>query len=375
MTTWYGHNPLALRSDGVLLVMRRQQTAESSWLHATTGDSTPWSRRHPELTAGTLTRNERCKLAKRQNKPQTNRSESNSRNSAPTTSPRAPDLNPDSSDAPSPVHSYLGRSPPPVATGLNTHKAALGPSAPLSEVLAYYRARRPGLWPHGVCLADGRWPDESSAVGEDPMINDVLSVRFIEFIIPEREETTIQRSRFREQLLTGLSVMSLFGRFMMRGNWRGGSLALEAMAYPPMGRRFARFTNSRPLGETFRENRLSQDPLGQQFYEELRNSHSVLSWPESDITPWMRLHHGPVRRGVVTTYPQFPAGAAVATEAMDTTEDQPMVPVAEEPESGEIEGSLEDELPGAMDTDSNNEAGDEEAPSSVTLNEGAPAPK
>ncbi|KAJ7093008.1 hypothetical protein B0H15DRAFT_799442 [Mycena belliarum] len=320
---YYGANPGARRSDGIQYLMRDQQRAEAGWLLATTGDSTPLSRRGDRRGPS---RNQRRRAKARR--------------------------------APLPTTPVEGR---------------LGPELSLDDVVRDMVGRPPKSWAQAVRLENGDWASPETPAGARPLEADVLASRFFQFIAPVRGAvTSIDRARFMELVLVGLSLPGLFERLVMRGGWVYSAMALEHFPFDA-----ANLTMSQALAWVYQHGIMpatpelrmlqgyatawrnmrdaSPDPTALEFRAAPRNIFDVLSWPDSQITSWRDLHYGPVRQGIVTTSSRFPAGGLAAsihapapppaitpatdeempTAAPDETESAP-TPVTDEREDGEV---------------------------------------
>ncbi|KAJ7093011.1 hypothetical protein B0H15DRAFT_947818 [Mycena belliarum] len=360
---YYGANPGARRSDGIQYLMRDQQRAEAGWLLATTGDSTPLSRRGDRRGPS---RNQRRRAKARQ----APRIGSSGTTSASTKSVADED-DPMAPAPPALPHrqSYAGRAPLPTTPV----EGRLGPELSLDDVVRDMVGRPPKSWAQAVRLENGDWASPETPAGARPLEADVLASRFFQFIAPVRGAvTSIDRARFMELVLVGLSLPGLFERLVMRGGWVYSAMALEHFPFDA-----ANLTMSQALAWVYQHGIMpatpelrmlqgyatawrnmrdaSPDPTALEFRAAPRNIFDVLSWPDSQITSWRDLHYGPVRQGIVTTSSRFPAGGLAAsihapapppaitpatdeempTAAPDETESAP-TPVTDEREDGEV---------------------------------------
>ncbi|KAJ7079932.1 hypothetical protein B0H15DRAFT_953714 [Mycena belliarum] len=369
---YYGANPGARRSDGIQYLMRDQQRAEAGWLLASTGDSTPLSRRGDRRGPS---RNQRRRAKARQ--------VSRVGSSGTTTASNKSVADDDDPMAPAPTarphrQSYAGRAPLP----LTPMDGRLGPELSLDDVVQDMVGRTPTTWAQAVRLENGDWASPETPAGARPLEADVLASRFLQFIAPIRgTATSIDRSRFMELVLVGLSLPGLFERLVMRGGWVYAAMPLEHFPFDA-----ANLTMSQALSWIYQHGimpatpklRMLQsyaaswrnmrdaipDPTSLEFRAAPRNIFDVLSWPDSQISPWRDLHYGPVRQGVTTTSSRFPAGglaasihapnpAAAITPATDEempnaplapTESAPL-PVTGEREDGEVATGDDEEHP------------------------------
>jgi hypothetical protein len=364
---YFGHNPTALRPDGVLFLLRKQSAAESSWLVATTGDATPMSRRDGSKRPA-VTRNERRKRARQGQAPPSSTPTGDTSTTAPSNvdedepMPAGADISPPGppADAVPFQQSYVGLSPPPVGTTpTDGHR---GPTASLSSVHYEMVSRVPSTWVQGIRLEDGRWPTGSSPIGSNPLVNDLLVARLLHFISPRRSPTSIHRVWFLDTVLTGFSVYGLYERFVTRGQWVPASLPLEPYPFDatnislsqafswvhqhgiPANSPEAHMVHS--YASSWRNSRLGYNsPTGQSFPDEPRNSMDVLNWPDARITEWRALIHGPVRPNVTTAYPRQPSGG-LSVPTPDLTADQEMstAPGNDTPEPGEVRDTVDHEM-------------------------------
>ncbi|KAJ7127217.1 hypothetical protein C8R44DRAFT_733842 [Mycena epipterygia] len=321
LTRWYGHQPQLPRPDGIQYLMRAQNAAESSWLVATTGDSTPRSRRRTSANVQPRrSRNDRRKYA------------------AKLRTTGANDQGPaeDERDEPMPIapaaqthrQSYLGSSPLPPnyvhhIDGPPERGVHMGPATHLDDVMSDLANRSPLMWSEAIRREDGTWPtdDTPARLLED----DVLADRFTHFIGPIREHGSIHRARFRELMLTSLSIPGLFERMALRGQWEPASEPLEHYTYnglnmtPSMALSYvlqhgihvgsSELRALQSYAASWRNRREgSTDPMAQLFHAEPRSVMDVLSMPDTRITEWRAMQHGPLREGQTTSYPRHPTG-------------------------------------------------------------------
>ncbi|KAJ7250106.1 hypothetical protein B0H12DRAFT_1234419 [Mycena haematopus] len=222
------------------------------------------------------------------------------------------------------VQSYLGLSPPPSRADAGPQ----GPHASLSVILDAFTQMSPGGWPLGVRTAGGSWPTDNTPTGTHPNINDVLAVRFLNFIAPGRDgPSSIHRARFLEVVTRGLSVYGLYERLTQRGGWVASSRPLEHYPFDVLNVSIAQAlawvhrhgippgspeSHALHLYAASSRNRRdgNSSPLGQEFCEEPQNTRAVLSWDDGLIPDWRVLQHGPVRAGITTTSMRMPAGEA-----------------------------------------------------------------
>ncbi|KAJ7670616.1 hypothetical protein DFH06DRAFT_1124932 [Mycena polygramma] len=387
---YYSHHPTASRSDGVQYLMRRQTAANTAWLYATTGDTTPMSRR--TLPGGTKpgpTRTDRrrmkreregrgeVKVGKGRPAPQVNllprippdRDAPDRVPNVPVEDVAMPPVeahatipeNPTPETAPARFlyreQSYLGFSLPPTNELAVTNP--LGPAGNLEDVMAQWSSVAPHTWMQGVRLENGLWPTEDSPVGSRPDRNDVLAARFITFISPNRDPTSLHHSNFVRVVLTGFSVRGLFEHFVRTGGYHRASNNLEAFPFDGTNMTTAlgfawvvthgvwEGSSAAELLQSFATSWRNRreggtDPLRQQFAESPMNVDEIPHWPDSQITRWQYIRYGPVRPGVITQSLQVPSGywpaptvvhPAPAVPAVDT-EMRDLADV--EPESGEV---------------------------------------
>ncbi|KAJ7027666.1 hypothetical protein C8F04DRAFT_1189352 [Mycena alexandri] len=239
--------------------------------------------------------------------------------------------------------SYLGRSPPSTRGDPSDASSA---SASLTVALDAASRRSPRLWAPGARTITGEWPAATDAPGTRMLPNDARAIRFVNYIAPMGEGTSPDRTRFIEVLLRGFSIFGLFERHVQRGQWVEDALPLEHYPFDcsdlTLSRVFswAHQHGLRPNSPdslalhsyaASERNRLAKNesPGGQRFVRaKPRDVADVLSWPDGLITDWRQLQHGPIRRGVTTTYPQHPAAAAFAASAANIA---PMPSIAPQP--------------------------------------------
>ncbi|KAJ7665391.1 hypothetical protein DFH06DRAFT_1323785 [Mycena polygramma] len=353
---YYSHHPTAARSDGVQYLMRRQTAANTAWLYATTGDSTPMSRRPlpggakkgPTRTDRRRMKREReereGKVGKERPKPQVNLlPRILPDRDVPDRVPNAPVEDvpmPPAEDTPAPGHeipaagpaptrfvyreqSYLGFSLPPPNELAVTNP--LGPAGNLGDVMTQWSSVPPHTWMQGVRMENGLWPTQDSPVGSRPNRNDVLAARFITFISPSRDPTSLHHSNFVRVVLTGFSVRGLFEHFVRTGGYRRASDNLEEFPFDGTNMTTALgfawvvthgVWEGSPAAEllqsfatSWRNHREGgTDPLRQQFAESPINADEIPHWPDSQITRWQYIRYGPVRPGVTTASAQVPSG-------------------------------------------------------------------
>ncbi|KAJ7870418.1 hypothetical protein B0H13DRAFT_1896165 [Mycena leptocephala] len=325
---YFGHNLTALHPDGILFLLRKQIVAESAWLVATTGDATPMSRRD-RAKRPAVSRNERRKWARQLQAPSSSTTTGDSSNTAPSNTEDdvpmpEPSVPRSTATGVDPFRqSYVGFSPPPV--GAAPTEGYRGPTASLSSVHYEIVSRSPSTWVQGIRLDNGQWPTNNSPIGSSPLVNDLLVARFIHFISPGRNPSSIHRARFLETVLTGFSVFGLYERFVTRGQWVPASLPLERYPFDATNITLSQAfswvhqhgipSNSpeshmiHSYASSWRNLRMGySDPSRQTFPDEPWNSIDVLNWPDGRITEWRTLMHGPPHPGVTTSYPRQPSG-------------------------------------------------------------------
>ncbi|KAJ7602652.1 hypothetical protein DFH06DRAFT_1351176 [Mycena polygramma] len=322
---YYGANPTARRSDGMQYLFRRQTPAESTWLVATTGSATPMSRRGNSTAPS---RNERRRRAKAAKAGTLVLAPAKPKSEAPVGDPDVP-MPGVVTEAPY-ERSYLGTAPLPESPA--DYSSLMGPHAPLTYVLEQLTRVPPREWAQGVRLWNGEWPTADSPIGSRPLVGDVLAARLVNFLAPARDDQgSLHRIRFVDEALLGFSVFGLFERFVTRGNYVADARPIErygfdgtnlemshALAYivqHGMHPGSAATTTLHAYATSWRNRRDSlanptlpvPAPHTESFNDNPRHHRDVLNWPDSRITQWNVLSHGPVRPGVSTTYPRFPA--------------------------------------------------------------------
>ncbi|KAJ7037839.1 hypothetical protein C8F04DRAFT_1256750 [Mycena alexandri] len=331
---YYEQRVTELRSVGIQYLLRQQNLAERTWVYNTTGDSTPLSRRNNAPPASRL-RNERRRFNKKKNK--TGAMSFTDTGSSRTAETDLDDPMPESdSKQDDPFEqSYLGLSPPPASDDPSNPAHA---SASLTVALEYNSRRSPRTWMGGARLISGEWPLATMSAGLRMLPNDARASRFVGFIAPTRGDTSIDRTRFINE-------------------WTAASLPLEHYPFE-----CSNVTLSQALSWVHQHGILPNSPDalalhqfaaswrnqfegnarpdGQEFMGEApRSVIDVLSWPDARITEWRQLQHGPVRRGVSTTYPRHPASAEFGTTNV-VPPSQAIAPEVEmpaaDPEDGEI---------------------------------------
>ncbi|KAJ7089287.1 hypothetical protein B0H15DRAFT_949262 [Mycena belliarum] len=362
---YHSENPGARRSDGVQYLMRDQGRAERAYLLNTTGDSTPMSRRVPQKGLSRTTRR-RLKAQNPASQPDSTTTQSTGDDDEP--------MNPAPPEGQEPPfqQSYVGHAPLPSESS----SGPLGPDASLESVLREMASRPPATWTQGIRMENGQWAAPNTLAGVRPLSNDVLAARFLGFVCPRRGQTSIDRSRWMDLAMAGLSIPGFFERMVQRGQWQYNTFPLENFPFDA-----ANVTMSQALSwvhlhgiasgsgslrilqdyaaawRNFREHNV--DPTAHAFRDPPRDSMDVLRLPDAQITPWREIHYGPVREGITTTTPRFPAGGIYASmhapAAATPTVDTEMPPPPETPpntvqpvtgrEDGEVEGPIHPQAP------------------------------
>ncbi|KAJ7076427.1 hypothetical protein C8R44DRAFT_896576 [Mycena epipterygia] len=197
----------------------------------------------------------------------------------------------------------------------------MGPATHLDDVMSDLANRSPLMWSEAIRREDGTWPtdDTPARLLED----DVLADRFTHFIGPIREHGSIHRARFRELMLTSLSIPGLFERMALRGQWEPASEPLEHYTYnglnmtPSMALSYvlqhgihvgsSELRALQSYAASWRNRREgSTDPMAQLFHAEPRSVMDVLSMPDTRITEWRAMQHGPLREGQNHLLPSTP---------------------------------------------------------------------
>ncbi|KAJ7688919.1 hypothetical protein B0H16DRAFT_1752994 [Mycena metata] len=328
---FYGQNPLVLRPLGIQYLVHQQNSVQQRWLVLTTGDTTPLSCRgeYQGLPPASRTRNERRRRKK-------------AGALALTVVPNAGGLHPKTGVPPSVTaadmddpmpgpddrqygvseRSYLGDSPPPEGSNPDD---PMSPAASLTSALDSASRRSPRLWAPGARMINGRWPTKADGRRTRMPPNDTRVSRFAGFIAPAGDRTSPDQVRFLAILIRGFSVFGLYERHIQRGQWVGDSLPLEHYPFEcdgnlGMSQVFSwahqhRLVPNSPDALAMFEytnsecNRLENNtrPGDQQFAGmQPQAPADMLNWPDRLISDWRLLRHGPVRRGVSTTYPQLP---------------------------------------------------------------------
>ncbi|KAJ7079933.1 hypothetical protein B0H15DRAFT_953715 [Mycena belliarum] len=275
----------------------------------------------------------------------------------------------------------------------------LGPEASLESVLREMAARPPATWTQGIRMEDGQWAPPNAPAGARPLPNDVLAARFLGFVCPRRGQTSIDRSRWMDLAMAGLSIPGFFERMVQRGQWQYNTFALENFPFDA-----ANVTMSQALSwvhlhgiasgsgslrmlqdyaaawRNFREHNV--DPTAHAFRDPPRDSMDVLRLPDAQITPWREIHYGPVREGITTTTPRFPAGGiyasmhapAAVTPTVDTEMPPPPAETPPPPEVSPNTAPVTGREDGEVEGPSNPQAPTEVAlPASPTIAAGAEA--
>ncbi|KAJ7820898.1 hypothetical protein B0H13DRAFT_1921104 [Mycena leptocephala] len=313
LVEYFGHHPTALRPDGILHLLRKQNSAESTWLYVTTGDSTPMSWRDGSQRPA-ISRNERRKRAKQMRMPAPLPSISGTSTVATLESGGDQDdpMPPTDPAAEAPFEqSYAGHSP--TAEGIAPTTGHRGPTAALAKVYAEMLSRQPSKWQ----LADRHQPYWITPADQRLAFGEALA-------FPEpatRRDLTALSAIHGDGAHRLLRVRVAFSWLHQHGVPADSPVSLMVHSYA------ASWRNHRERNPS---------PNGQSFQKEPRNSFDVLNWPDSRITEWHTLMHGPVRPGVVTTYPRNPSrGLLLAAPAAPDSE-MPAAGVNETPEPGEI---------------------------------------
>ncbi|KAJ7142983.1 hypothetical protein C8R44DRAFT_866236 [Mycena epipterygia] len=346
LTRWYGHQPQLPRPDGIQYLMRAQNTAESSWLVATTGNSTPLSRRRTNTNVHPRhSRNERRKYAAKLRTAGANDQDPVSRGDRDEPMPIAP--------APR-AHrqSYLGSSPLPPnymhhTEGPPERGVHMGPATHLDDVMSDLASRSPLMWSEVIRREDGTWPTDDTPTR--PLEDDVLADRFTHFIGPIREHGSIHRTLFEQMQMA------------LRGQWEPASEPLEHYTYDELN-----MTPSMALSYVLQHgihigsaelralqsyaaswwNRRegSTDPTAQLFRAEPRSVMDVLSMPDTHITEWRAIQHGPLREGQSTSYSRHPTGRGISASAHAPAPPPAITPMVDEemPAQDKEPGELED---------------------------------
>ncbi|KAJ7165405.1 hypothetical protein C8R46DRAFT_1035979 [Mycena filopes] len=329
LVQFYGQNFIERRSDGIGYLMRVQNDAEKAWLFATTGDTTPRSRRDSNRDPQSRTRNARRKKKKLGRVPTVGPS--------PRTAPEDDVPMPPAQDTVSrDEQSYLGTSPPALGAGSTDPSSS---AASLSMALEELTWRAPRSWQGGARTINGDWPDAITPLGTRMLPNDARVSRYLGFIAPARRDgTSVHRIRFISEVLVAFSVMGLFERFAQRGEWEGAALPLEHYPFDCQnltmsqalswvhqhgiapGSADAVILHSFAKSWRNRQDR-NNSPNGEEFAERPRNNVDVLNWLDAESTSWRHLVHGP---------PITDGGRA--SPASSIPEDTEMSP----PEDGEV---------------------------------------
>ncbi|KAJ7088191.1 hypothetical protein C8R44DRAFT_892987 [Mycena epipterygia] len=246
------------------------------------------------------------------------------------------------------------------------------------------------MWSEVIHREDGTWPtdDTPARLLED----DVLANHFTHFIGPIREHGSIHRPRFHELMLTGLSIPGLFERMALRGQWESASEPLEHYAYdglnmtPSMALSYvlqhgihvgsAELRALQSYAASWRNRRKgSTDPTAQLFRAEPRSVMDVLSMPDTRITEWCAMQHGPLREGQTTSYPRHPAGRGLAASAHAPAPSPVITPMVDEemPTQDKEPGELEDPE-GVLDAALNVPLPDSTPPSPTDMLRASPPP-
>ncbi|KAJ7046410.1 hypothetical protein C8F04DRAFT_1173352 [Mycena alexandri] len=230
----YGQNPLHLRTPGIQYLIRQQNSAQQPWLVLTTGDATPMSCRgeYQGMPPASRTQNReqwpRTPHPRCMKRPRTH--------TAPPVHEATPPAQPTVADMDEPMPapsghqedlfepSYLGRSPPPAGDDPSDAASA---SASLTRALDAASQRSPRLWSPGARNIRGEWPAATDMRGTRMLPNDARAMRFVNFIAPLGEGTSIDRTRFVDLLIRRFSVLGLFERHVQRGQWVDAALTLE----------------------------------------------------------------------------------------------------------------------------------------------------
>ncbi|KAF8193185.1 hypothetical protein K438DRAFT_1761891 [Mycena galopus ATCC 62051] len=216
----YGQYSLLCCPSGILYLMRHMHNRSAAFLLASTGDSTPISRRDSRTL---ITRNMRRNRAAARH----------AADSLTTMDTTATDLGltgddelmPPAPPAPSHTQSYIGFLPAPT----DSSRDLLGPQATLSDVVAHYAQLPPAQWARGVRDDHGYWPVADAMAGVSPHVGDVMASRLVHYLSPPRDfdRSSIHHVHWRDMVLNAFSVPGLFERHIAIGGWVGRFVPLE----------------------------------------------------------------------------------------------------------------------------------------------------
>ncbi|KAJ7500915.1 hypothetical protein B0H11DRAFT_1908767 [Mycena galericulata] len=379
----YENTPTAPRSDGILYLFHQQNSAESAWLMRTTGDATPLVRRLNRKPHKSRNARRRDTKLKKKGGPSTTtqahfqqEEEMEDVVNAEIAQALSGEGDVNMGAAPEDTttyNSFVGESRAPTDYDegpVDESRPRISPpDTSLADAMTALTSQRPMTWDDGIRLADGQWPDANSPIGSVPMVNDVISARFMHFIAPR--DDTAERVEFMNTAYTMLSVMGLYERLVHRGAWQYARLPLEHFPFQGpltpsqvlawiyqhgVAPQSAALQSLRAFAiswRNLREGNLS--PTGTEFRDAPRTVMDALSWPDSRITEWRLLQYGRVIEGVTTNYPQRPSGGL--------REGNPGV----EREEGEIPHPDDTEMPPAATDEESANAGPATEAASVPI--------
>ncbi|KAJ7602007.1 hypothetical protein DFH06DRAFT_1153209 [Mycena polygramma] len=348
---YYAHHPTAWRSDGIQLLLREQARAEKSWVYITTGDATPMSRRPTASGAPPEpTRNDRRKMKRLHEAKTAAKNKGRGPALPPTMLPHVPPDR-DAPDRKTPVpdqdvampEAPAGIPAPPAPAPAPTlprpppaiwEQSYLGFSL-TNKLASHMSTLAPTTWMQGVRLEDGSWPNCDTPMGARPLRNDVLAACTINFLAPSRLHTSMHRSRFLAEVLTGFSIAGLFEHFVRVGRYVRGSHRIED--YPWDGQNFTMSLGfawvvmhgiwaGSPAAQlihqfavSWRNAREGNDsPTGEEFQTSPHNAGEIEAWSAAHLTQWEDIWHGPLRLGAVLNVP-----APVAVEDTEMKDEEP----------------------------------------------------
>ncbi|KAJ7447863.1 hypothetical protein B0H11DRAFT_1929364 [Mycena galericulata] len=194
-------------------------------------------------------------------------------------------------------------------------------------------------WPFGFRIDENTWPSTRRAA---VYLNDVLAWYTINALAPRRNRTStsIDRARFMELLVRGLSVAGMYYRFAQIGDYASDVLPFEHYPFLAQNMSFShvvawlvqhgihRDSNDVKILESFCRSRCnathkSDSPCTTEFTQGSPplNERDMLSYGAAEIIPWADLCHAPLQPNVTSGYPAHPAAA---TPAMPVDEDTDM---------------------------------------------------